>query len=143
MGIHSLYKILHVIARSAHHCCYAVCSCNYFFPNVVQSYSIEYSAKFQKFPQLSDPPSSQSYGLAIPPATFHVMENDCQLRRRRTLSLVRGVHVVILALDLWEKEIRVLRHVTPSRCGEASSKPRALSWDRAQAIGAPGHGFSN
>ena len=34
-------------------------------------------------------------------------------------------------------------HVRPPRCGVASRKPRALSWDRTQASGALARGFTN
>ena len=47
---------------------------------------------------------------------------------------VRGVHVAIVAFKGGES--RVLRRVEPPRCGEASRKPRALSWVQTQAIGA-------
>ena len=33
-------------------------------------------------------------------------------------------------------------HKKPSRCGEASSNPRALSWDLNQAIGVLANGFN-
>ena len=57
---------------------------------------------------------------------------------------VRKVLVVISTLpDLRVEEIGVLRHVKPLCCGETSRKPRALSWDRNQAIGALAHGLSN
>ena len=39
------------------------------------------------------------------------------------------------------EESRVIRQVEPSRCGETSSKPGALSWDRNKAVGASAHGF--
>ena len=38
-------------------------------------------------------------------------------------------------LDLWAQKSRDRRHVKLPRCGEASRKPRALNWDRSQAIG--------
>ena len=56
----------------------------------------------------------------------------------------RRVHVVFLTLqDLRAEESRVLRHVKPPGDGEASRKPRALSWDRTQTIGALAHGFTD
>ena len=55
---------------------------------------------------------------------------------------VRMVRVVFSSrLDVRADESRVIRHVKPLRCGEASRKPRVLSWDRAQATGALGYGF--
>ena len=39
-------------------------------------------------------------------------------------------------LDLRAEESRVIRHVKPLHCGEASRKPKALSWVQIQAIGA-------
>ena len=56
---------------------------------------------------------------------------------------VRRVLVVISSLlDLRAEKGRVLRHVKLPRNEEASRKPRALSWDRTQAIGALAHGFT-
>ena len=50
---------------------------------------------------------------------------------------VRRVYVVLSTLlDLRAEESRVVRHVKPPRCGEASKRPRALSRVRTQAIGA-------
>ena len=43
--------------------------------------------------------------------------------------------VVSTLLDLRAAESRVIRHLKPPCCGEASRKPRILSWDRTQAIG--------
>ena len=55
---------------------------------------------------------------------------------------VRWVHVVLSTLlDLRAEESRVVRQVKPPRCGEASGRPRALSRDRIQAIGALAHRF--
>ena len=39
-------------------------------------------------------------------------------------------------LDLRAEESRIIRHVKPPRCGEASRRPHALSRVRTQAIGA-------
>ena len=56
---------------------------------------------------------------------------------------MRRVLVVISTLlDLTAEESRVLGHVKPSRYGEASRKPRALSLDQTQVIGALAHGFT-
>ena len=46
-------------------------------------------------------------------------------------------------LDLNAKKSRVIRHVKPPPCKEASNEPRALSWDRTQAIGALAHSFKS
>ena len=56
---------------------------------------------------------------------------------------VRSVLVFSTLLDLRAEENRVRRHVKPPRCGEASRKPRALSWERTRAIGALAHGFAD
>ena len=53
----------------------------------------------------------------------------------------RRVHVASRLLDFRAEESRVLRHVKPLRCGEASRKPRARERVRTQAIGALAHGF--
>ena len=57
------------------------------------------------------------------------------------VSARRVLVVFSTVSDFRAEESRVLRHVKPPRCGEASRKFRALSWDRAQAIGALSHGF--
>ena len=54
---------------------------------------------------------------------------------------VRRVHVVLSTLpDLRADESRVVRHVKPPRCGEASSRPHALRRVRTQDIGALAQG---
>ena len=54
---------------------------------------------------------------------------------------VRRVHVVLSTLlDLRAEESRIVRHVKPPRCAEASRRPRALSQVRTQAIGALAQG---
>ena len=55
---------------------------------------------------------------------------ECQCQRVRYMSCLR-------LLDLRAEESRVLRHVKPPRCKEASRNPRSLSRGRTQAIGAP------
>ena len=45
-----------------------------------------------------------------------------------------GYMLYSLLLDSRTEVSRVLRHVKPSRCEEASRNSRAISWDRAQAI---------
>ena len=62
----------------------------------------------------------------------------CARARDLLLSVsVRTVVVVISTLlDLRAEESRVRRHVKQPRFGDASRKPRALSWYRTQAIGA-------
>ena len=48
----------------------------------------------------------------------------------------------IARVDLRADESRIVRHVKPSHCGEAHSKPRPLNWDRTQTIAALAHGFN-
>ena len=59
----------------------------------------------------------------------------------------RGVHDVFSTTGFEAEESCIMRHVKHFEdrqplFGEASSKPRALSWDRTQAIGAPVYGFN-
>ena len=54
--------------------------------------------------------------------------------------LVRRVHVVFLTAGSKGGGKRVVRHVKPSRCGEASRKPPALTQVRTQPIGALAQG---
>ena len=57
---------------------------------------------------------------------------------------VRRVLVVFPTVsDLRTEESRVLRYAKPPRHGEASRKPRALSWDRTQAVSALALGFTH
>ena len=51
-----------------------------------------------------------------------------------SVSMRRVLVVISTLLDLRAKESRVLRQVKPPRYGEASRKPRALSWDRILAL---------
>ena len=51
-----------------------------------------------------------------------------------SVSMRRALVVISTLLDLRAKESRVLRQVKPPRYGEASRKPRALSWDRILAL---------
>ena len=64
-------------------------------------------------------------------------------RPHDSLVSVRRVHAVFSAAGFRAQESRVLRHVKPPRCGEASRKPRALNLDRAQANGALAHAFTH
>ena len=57
------------------------------------------------------------------------------------VSVRRILVVFSTVLDLWAEESRVLRHVKPPRCGEASRKPRLLSRFQTEAIGTLAHGF--
>ena len=45
-------------------------------------------------------------------------------------------------MHLWMEESRVITCVKSSRYGETSSQPRALSWQRTHAIGAPVHVYN-
>ena len=45
-------------------------------------------------------------------------------------------------LDLRAEESCVTGHMKPPHCGEASRKPRALSWDRTRVIVSLVHGFT-
>ena len=45
-----------------------------------------------------------------------------------SVSVRRVLAVISTLLDLGAEESRVLKYVKPPRCGEASRKPRALSW---------------
>ena len=56
---------------------------------------------------------------------------------------VRRVHVVSTTAGFNGEESRALRHKKPPRRGDASRKPRALSWVRSLAISALAHGFTH
>ena len=74
---------------------------------------------------------------------FHGAYNYSGLDSFLSVS-VRGLVVVFSdLLDLWAEESRILRHVKPSRCEEASRKTRALNCDRSQAISALAHGVTH
>ena len=60
-----------------------------------------------------------------------------------SVSVRRSLVVVSTVLDLRAEKSRVLKHVKPLPCREASRKSRAHSWDRAQAIDALAHGLTN
>ena len=55
---------------------------------------------------------------------------------------VRRLHVVFSSTGFNGGGSHVIRHMKPPRYGEASSKPRSLSWVGTQAIGALVHGCS-
>ena len=77
---------------------------------------------------------------------FYGAYNYSDLVRQDSLLSVSGRRVLIgisTLLVLTAEDSRVLRHVKPPRYGDASRKPRALIWDRTQAIDALAHGFTN
>ena len=57
--------------------------------------------------------------------------------------LVRREHVVFSNVGFKDGESRVLRLVKPLHREQASRQPRALGWDRPQAIGELAYGFTH
>ena len=63
--------------------------------------------------------------------------SQCRVRCYRVCNICQCVGYMSLSglLGLRAEESRVIRHVKPPRCGEASRKPRALTRVRTQAFG--------
>ena len=106
---------------------------------------------FQKYRRLSWSVNVKGTGSVGPIVFMHVCMAFmaltfalvlCARSRDSLLSMsVRRIHVLFSNAGLRAEKSRVLRHVKPPRCGEVSTKPRALNWGRTLNIGALARNF--